>query len=297
MRFQGKIAVLGLGVSLGAASLPSAQAQIDDDLPSRPTPVETVPSVIPKPAPTAAPKIVYLPGDELILPPLLHRFEGGDILNVTSLQHRKRSAKTGEWLEFGDSFSLPSRLSLQVILRETLQWVGGGVFQAKIGEKTWDEAHTPYVMTIDHGWLRVWAKPDSTGHGIDNSIRITTTNMTFKTKDAEFWLNTRSARTEMYLVSGEVTDSTGKTYREKKFYLWEGEPSALKFSSKEWDAEALEVQIAGIYPSFVKLADRAESDWKSGETEDAYASLRRKGWRKFDRHEPDPSVFSKKKQK
>ena len=287
-----KIAILGmLASSLATAS--AVWAQIDDDLPSRPTPAETVPTVIPKPAPTAAPKIVYLPGDELILPPLLHRFDGGDILNVTSLNGRKRSAKTGEWLEFGDSFSLPSRLSLQVILRETLQWVGGGVFQAKIGEKTWDEEHTPYVMTIDHGWLKVWAKPDSSG----NAIRITTKNMTFKTDHAEFWLNTRSARTEVYLISGEIIDSAGKSYHEKKFYLWEGEPSALKFSSKEWDAEALEVQIAGIYPSFVKLADQADHDWKNGETDEAYASLRRKGWRKFDRHEPDPSVFSKKKRK
>jgi hypothetical protein len=244
-------------------------------------------------APTPDPKIVLLPEDEIVLPPLFQHIEGGDILNVTSLQNRKRSAKVGEWLEYGDYFSLPARLSFEVILRETIQWVGGGVFQGRIGQRTWREGGTPYEVFLERGWMKVWAKPDD--H--KNSIKIFTKNVYLKTDHAAFWLTTRPGRTEVYLVEGELEDSVGHVYKEKKFYLWEGEKHQMKFSSKSWDEKAIEVQISSLYPSLVKLADQAGSEWNKGESQRTYAKLRRQGWRKVDRHEPDPAVYPVQKKK
>jgi hypothetical protein len=243
--------------------------------------------------PTPAEKVIFLPGDELVLPPLLRRFDGGSILNVTSIKSKSRSAKEGEWLEFGDYFSLRARLSVQVILLESLQWVGGGVFQGRIGQRSWKETHTPYEFFLDHGWMKVWAKIDDD----KNSLKLYTKNVYLKTDDAVFWVNTRPGRTEVYLVKGEITDSVGRTFKEKKFYLWEGEKHSLKFTSKEWNEQALEVQIAGLYPNLVKLADKADEEWTKGTSESVYADLRRQGWRKVDRHEPDPGTYTRQKKK
>ena len=225
----------------------------------------------------ADPETIVLPGDEFILPPYLRAFQGDNVLNVTAHSNRKRAAKQGEFLEYGDSFDLPGRLAMWVVARETIQWTGGGVFQAKLGElELKNKVGTPYDITLERGWMKVWTRLDPRR----TPIKISTTEGSFSAEQAIFWINARTDLTELYLVSGEVKDAGGRVLKGKMFYSWDHSTSGIKSYSKDWDPEAWSVQLAGLYPDFVKLSDKAHEGWRDGTSETIYANLRKNGWRK-----------------
>ena len=238
-----------------------------------------------------APSLVVLPEDELILPPYLVTFEGGSILNTSSAGHKKRAAAPAEWLEYGDSFSLPARLSFQVYMNEYLEWVGGGVFEGTIGKENWIRAESADQVRLENGWMKVWVKPSPQNHG--KGIEIKTKNTSLTANNAVFWINARDQVTEVYLLEGALTDSGGKYLAVsdfgKTFAQWTGNQKELKYTSQAWDEKPLEIRLAGIYPELVKLAEKAEKDWEKGRVTDQYAELRRKGWRKASRLAPAES--------
>ena len=232
---------------------------------------------------------IHLPEDELRLPPLLNRVEetraSSDRLNITSLDQHHYQASVGEWLDPGDALDLPGRLAIQVIERENLQWVGGGVFQGKIGSGSSSNNDLVYELKLQRGWLRVWVKPDS----MHSKIRITTEAGSFFTHNGVFWLNTRPGHTEVYLISGELTKEGSQTPLVNRNYaVYEKKPTDKptdkpEYVSREWDPKALDVRIAAAYPHLVKLSLIAEEEWEAGKVSRNYAEKRKKGWRKASR--------------
>ncbi len=93
--------------------------------------------------------------DEFLLPPYLQALEGG-ALNVNFDQRKvdqreKRSVKAGEWMEFGDSFAMPDHLTVQILMNEHLQWVGGAQLQGQIQDGPWNTSKTAYEMVLNRG--------------------------------------------------------------------------------------------------------------------------------------------------
>jgi hypothetical protein len=232
---------------------------------------------------------VVLPEDEFILPPLFGRLEAvpgapPDGFNVDSQEGKKRHAVAGEWFDYGDSLDVPGGQSFQVLQSETLAWVGGGVFQGKIGKyRLSDSSVVQYSLDIKRGWVRVWMKPSK----IDALLKIEANGDTFTVQDAEFWLNVRSGVTEIYLVRGSVFSAANqRAYQDRQFILFPKDPTAPKKVSSEWDPKAIEVFIASRYPALVKLAELTETDWQKERIAETFRTFRKKGWRKSFRFTP-----------
>jgi len=224
-------------------------------------------------------------GDELLLPPYLRDYDGG-ILNVTSDhatdETKLRSAKPGEWLEYGDSFSTPDRMGMYVQMNEGLQWVGGGVFDGKIIGGNWNTARPEYELSMNRGWMKVWAKPSP----FSGTLQIKTPKVTLTVNEAVFWIMVTATKTEVYVLSGIVKD--GSVYRlAHQFYEWSGSPAKMEKSSDRWDFVSLENRIAGLYPNLVKLSYKANDEWLEGTSSQKYADLRSQGWKKADRLSPN----------
>ncbi len=224
---------------------------------------------------------VLLSEDEFILPPYLSAVAGGDILNITSNENRKYQAKTGEWIEYGDRFDLPARQSLLVILRENLQWVGGGVFQSRLGTERWNEKVQTYDIFLDRGWMKIWMTPDRWHH----KLRIVTPQTSLTVEQGVFWLNVRTGATEAYLVSGELTDGVGAVLKGKNFFSWNSVKKGVSSTTSNWDEAPMLVHFSGPYPSLVALSEKAEKLWNTEKTASIYADLRKTGWRKHSRLE------------
>jgi hypothetical protein len=140
---------------------------------------------------------VFLPEDELILPPLLNDIssigDDEDRVNVVELDGHKYQAKSGEWLDFGDSLDLIGRLAFQVIQRESIQWVGGGLFSGKIGSGRTVKDDGIYIVTVSHGWMKIWIKPD-TNH---STLHLFTPSGSFLAKEGIYWVEVRPEKTEI----------------------------------------------------------------------------------------------------
>ncbi|MBU6153719.1 MAG: hypothetical protein KGP28_05395 [Bdellovibrionales bacterium] len=239
--------------------------------------------------PSGAASIV-LPEDEVILPPLLNRVRSDlgaapDGLNVRSPLGAMRRAVPGEWLDYGDSLSLPGSASFEVIQSEDLTWVGGGVFQGTVGNyRKTSSALTQYSLAISRGWIRVWIRPGR----FESLIRIEGNSDVFTAKEAEFWLNFSSKATDLYVIRGEVTSQTANQVFSGGTYvkLRPGQKSP-RARSEAWKAAAMEVPIASSYPGFIRLSNESAKDWEGGQTRDVYSSFRKKGWRKFHRLTPE----------
>jgi hypothetical protein len=110
---------------------------------------------------------VVLPEDEIILPPylkaIINRDQAEERFNVVGIGGLKREARKEEWLDYGDTLDLPGRVAFEVLQRESIQWVGGGVFKGKIGSgllaNPTDEQI--YEVTVERGWIKVWIRPDA----------------------------------------------------------------------------------------------------------------------------------------
>jgi hypothetical protein len=231
---------------------------------------------------------VFLPGDELTLPPLLYEVlrsgkEEGR-LNLTAPDQHSYEAAKGEWLDYGDSFNIPNGLAFQIIQKETLQWVGGGQFSGKIGMGSLVKDDRVYDLTLTHGWIKVWIKPDSN----HSSLMIHTHGGDFLAKNGIFWMNTRLERTEVYLVQGElITQPGGIPLTNRGYALYEKGKDKPLYIAKDWDPQAIEVRIAASYPQFIQLAGTAQQEWEDGKISRTYAIYRKKGWRKASRLEPN----------
>ena len=222
--------------------------------------------------------------DELLLPPFLRDTDGG-ILNVTSdhaTDHTNlRSAKPGEWLEYGDSFSTPDRMGMYVQMNEGLQWVGGGVFDGKIIGGNWNTAKPEYEISMNRGWMKVWAKPSA----FSGTLQIKTPKVTLTVNECVFWIMVTSMKTEVYVLSGTVKEGALARVAHQ-FYEWSGTPAKMEKSSEQWDFVSLEHRIAGLYPNLVKLSHQANDEWLDGDSSQKYAELRSQGWKKTDRFSP-----------
>jgi hypothetical protein len=230
---------------------------------------------------------VFLPEDELTLPPYLYDIvttgQPEERLNVTGLDQKKHQAKKGEWLDYGDALDLPGRIAFQVIQRETIQWVGGGVFQGRIGTSVHVQDDLVYELNVKRGWIKVWARPDKN----NSQIRILTDAGNFRMKEGSFWLNTRPGRTEIYMLQGELmVEATKIPLVNKSFSVFEKGKDKPTYQSREWDPDAMEVKIASAYPQFVKLSTLAQEEWDAGKVTRTYAVARKKGWRKASRLDP-----------
>ncbi len=227
---------------------------------------------------------VYLPEDEFVLPPLLYRIETQTGtqdrgLNITDLNQKKRYALTGEWLRFGDSLDLNARLAVQVIQKENLMWISGGVFQGRVGTSRFVQDDQVYDLSMSRGWIRVWVKP---GKEL-TKIQIKTLHGTFQASDAEFWLSTRPDRTEIYLIRGEIKRlGSDLSLVNQSYAIFESGKDKPRYIAKSWNADAIEVTLASSYPSLGKLVVTAKKDWEWGRISRAYANYRKKGWRKAD---------------
>ncbi len=211
--------------------------------------------------------------DEFVLPPLLLKYLGGSVINVNSGSER-HGVEAGEWLDRDSEFSLPARLSIHVLMNETIQWVGGGVLQLKLTPRKWARPLTPYKMNLERGFLAVWVNAQSADEGIE----IVTPEQKFIAVNAVFWLNVMSSKvTELYLIQGTVLDSTGRIWNTKKYMSYRKD---IKAVSVDWDPEPYKVRIAGVFPDLVKLMDQGDREWSNGGTKEAYAAMRKKGWRK-----------------
>ncbi|MBC7395888.1 MAG: hypothetical protein H7333_00470, partial [Bdellovibrionales bacterium] len=222
---------------------------------------------------------VVLPGDEITLPPLLNQVgvnsgAAEDRLNVLSVDQRKRQASLGEWLDFGDSLDLPGRISVQIIQKENFMWVGGGVFQGKIGSGTVVKDDLIYDLILKRGWMKVWIEPRS-----DHSmVKIHTDHGVFSAQDAEFWISTRPAQAEIYLIRGEVKAEAVQTALNSRTYaVFEKGKDKARYLAKDWDPGMIEVKIAASYEGLVRLAGLAQREWEAGKTSRTYASFRKKG--------------------
>jgi hypothetical protein len=225
--------------------------------------------------------------DELLLPPFLRAYEGG-ILNVVSEtikdQKNKRSAHPGEWLDYGDSLSMPDRMGVYVQLNEGLQWVAGGVFEGKVLGGTWTPGQPAYEMTMNRGWMKVWSKPSS----YSGSLQIKTPKATLMVSEGVFWVSVTPQKTDLYVLSGSVKVGELKANM-GSYHQWAGAEPSLQKSSTSWDGKGLESQILALYPNLVKLSHRANEEWIDGVSTKKYAELRSQGWKKSDRYFPSPT--------
>ncbi len=238
-------------------------------------------------ADTSPTLLIFRKEDELLLPPYLRDYTGG-ILNVvsehTSDLSNKRSAKPGEWLDYGDAISIPDRMGVYVQMSENLQWVGGGVFAAKIIGGKWDPKKPTYEMEMNRGWMKVWAKPGA----FSGALQIKTPKTTIIVNEGVFWILASALKTEVYMLSGTAKDGDHTCIAEQ-FYEWSGEPVKLQKTSDKWDFVSLENQISELNPVLVKLSHRANDEWLEDISSKKYAELRRKGWKKADRLYPTPT--------
>lgn len=230
---------------------------------------------------------IYLPEDEFTLPPLLNKLETlvgapDEGLNVTDLNKKKRRALRGEWLRYGDQFDLPARLSIEVIQKENFKWIGGGVLQGKFGRSSYAKDDLVYHLDLDRGWVRIWIKPESD----TPKVRIHTAHGDFEASQAEFWLSTRPAQTEIYMISGDLTRlGNDLPLSHRSYAIFEGAASVPRYIAKDWDANAIEVKISGSYPSLGRMIRDADCEWRSGRSAHIYAEYRKKGWKKADPQE------------
>jgi len=241
-------------------------------------------------APVRAAEVI-LPEDELILPPFLNHIINlqaqEDRFNVTGLGQHKREAKKGEWLDYGDALDLPGRIAFEVLQRESIQWIGGGVFKGEIGSgaQVKDKDESIYEVSLNRGWMKVWIKADKN----HSSIRILTDAGNFITKEAIFWMSARPGHSEVYLLQGELLlESTKIPLVNRNYATFEKGRDKPVYISKDWDPGAMEVKIAAAYPALIKLANLAQEEWEAGKNVRIYATLRRKGWRKASRMAPPP---------
>lgn len=230
---------------------------------------------------------IFLPEDELTLPPLLKEIqsedEPEDRVNLKGLDHHEHNAHQGEWLDFGDTISVPARLSFQIIQKENIQWVGGGVFTGQIGSGRSVKDDNVHEVRLTRGWMKAWVKPNA----LHSTFRVITNAGNFVTSNAVFWLYSRVDHTEVYLLSGELKmEASKKSFRDKGYAIFEKGAKEPLYVSTDWAPKAIEVKIAGSYPHFVKLVDRAEEQWDDGWAEKTYATFRKKGWRKASRLDP-----------
>lgn len=218
--------------------------------------------------------------DELLLPPYVHRNEGGKINvhseKLTDLQ-KKREVKAGEWLEFGDFFALPEQNSIQIFMNEGMQWVAGGGFSGGIEGGKWDTSKPAFTIQVQHGWIRVWSKSIP----FSGVLEIKTPHGQWTISQGVFWLFVGKNKTEIYLESGELV---GKPMSCLAGQYCQG----LKVSN-QWSASSIDQQIDALYPGLVKLAHQANQDWQDEKLSKKYSELRAKGWFKTDRHYPSPS--------
>jgi hypothetical protein len=226
--------------------------------------------------------------DELLMPPYLREVDGG-VLNVNFEQRvvdqrEKRAVKPGEWLEYGDSFLMPTHLAALIQLNEHLQVAGGGNWQGQILDGNWNTSKTAYEMVIQRGWMKFWIKPGP----FSDTIGIRTPHVGLSAKDAVFWLMTGKDRTELYVLSGKVRISGRDCETGSYCLVQKSAPGQLRVSS-EWTVLKLEEQIAKRYSNLVKLSGRAGEEWSAGKSEKIFAGLREKGWNKTDRFYPDQS--------
>ena len=226
---------------------------------------------------------IYLPEDEFTLPPLFSQIASqsgspGDGMNVISSKNQRRHAVKGEWFDYGDSMSLPESLAFEVIHRENVKWIGGGVFQGQVAPSPWSRQDPAYEVSLKRGWMKVWIKPEP-GKPI---IRITTPDEVFIAKEAEFWLSVHTGKTELYVAKGEVKPKSSEVPYGPRTYLVR-QTSGAKAGSREWDPDAIEVQIAGSFPALGQLMTKAQKDWDSGKSALIYATYRKRGWRQAHR--------------
>ena len=227
---------------------------------------------------------IFLPEDEFTLQPLLNRVETQqgspeEGFNVISVDKKKRRALKGEWLRFGDQIDLPARTAIEVIERENFKWIGGGVLQGSLGTSPMTKDDLVYELVLDRGWVKVWIKADSD----QTKVQVHTLHGIFEASQAEFWISTRPAQTEIYLVSGEIRRlGNGLPLINRSYAVFEGTDATPRYIAKSWDAVAVEVKISGAYPALGRLSTQAESDWDTGRSSRTYADYRKKGWRKAD---------------
>jgi hypothetical protein len=226
--------------------------------------------------------------DEFLLPPYLREITGG-LLNVIFDQRKvdqreKRAAHAGEWLEFGDAFTMKDRTGVYVQMNESMQWVGGGDLDGRIHDSHWVTTKTAYEMTIQRGWMKVWLKPGE----FSDSLVVNTRMTKLSAENAVFWLMSTPIKTEVYLLSGVVKIQGKECMAGQYCVVAEAHPGELRIS-KEWSLLDLEKQAATRYPNLVKLSQKANEDWQSGKSSKVYAELREKGWVKSDRFFPNDS--------
>lgn len=236
---------------------------------------------------------IYLPEDEFTLPPLLYDIESTagireEGFNVTDLHKKKRRTQKGEWLRYGDTLDLPARLAIEVIERETLKWLGGGVFQGKIGLHASVKDDLLYEVSLNRGWMRVWVKEGKESP----KIQIHTAHGIFEATNAEFWISSRPAQTEIYLIRGEVTRVQNKLPLVNRSYaVFEAGQELPRYVAKAWDMNAVEVRLSSSYPSLGRLVARAVRDWDMDKVAKIYGDYRKKGWRKADPLDPKSKIL------
>jgi len=222
--------------------------------------------------------------DEVLLPPYLWDIAGG-VLNVVSEQRidgiHRRSAKPGEWLDYGDSFSTQDQMAMYVQMNEGMQWVAGGVFEGKIASGAWIPPQPKYEISMNHGWMKVWATRSS----FSGSLEIQTPNVKIILDEGILWIMVSSLKTEVYAVSGSFRVGTS-TFREKQFFEWSGTPTKLQMVSNQWDLVSLEKKIGALDPNLIKLSQRSNEEWINEVSEEKFRELRVRGWRKSDRLYP-----------
>jgi hypothetical protein len=232
-------------------------------------------------------KLVYLPDDEVILPPYLKTYLGGDAVNVAEqlpkgsvATPKKHEVRPAEWLEHGNRFDLGRRMAVQIFMNENCQVVGGGVLQMKVSDLWWDENISPYAVHLDRGWIRVWVKP---GLGMQRPFRIVTPQGEWTSESGEFWVLIQSESTEIYVINGSVTGPKSTALAAKTYTAWSS--GGRELFSKEWDEKPLEVRISALYPNLIKLSDDAAKDWEKNKIQATYAELRKLGSKRHSRFE------------
>jgi len=218
--------------------------------------------------------------DEFLLPPYIEEYSEGH-LNVHSEKladhSQKRSVKSGEWLEYGDAFTIPLHINIRVLMNEGMQWVAGGGLDGKITGGKWDTSKTAYELEVKRGMLRVWTKPAP----FSGVIHIKTPHVEFDAKQAVFWLLVGKDKTEAYVESGELNGSQWKCHS--------GQYCEGSKASKNWTSASLDQKIDALYPGLVKLAHRANEEWQDEKVAKKYSELRSRGWIKTDRFFPSPT--------
>jgi len=222
--------------------------------------------------------------DEFLLPQYLRQVEGG-LLNVNAdqtIDHRKkRAVKTGEWLEYGDSFAPLEHIGIYVLMNESLQWVGGGALRGHIGGGVWNTAKSAYKVVLQRGWMKVWVKPGT----FNQSIKLQTPHVQLTAKNAVYWLLSSKSKSELYVFSGEVM-AGDYLCKKGEYCTWQvGEKGQVKVST-QWDPKKLENEMAQRYSNLVKLSNQANEEWDNGKSSKIYEELRARGWKKSDRFFP-----------